>query len=212
MAVYKPRTTAPSKTDKNYIKTTHGGYNYCIKIGSDGSCLPNCVGYAWGRWRELLGDYHKLSRGNAENWWANKDGYERGQTPRLGAICCWRKGQAGNAADGAGHVAIVEQINPDGSIIISQSNYGGTRWEMKTKKAPYSLGANYTFQGFIYLPIKFEEQVKPQTTTSTTGVANQGITLVAQDVIAGKYGNGRDKRMKNIYNAVQAEVNRLLKK
>ena len=212
MAVYKPRLTAPSATDKNYIKTTHGGYNYCIKIKQDGSCLPNCVGYAWGRWRELLGEYHKLSRGNAENWWANKDGYERGQIPKVGAVMCWRKGKAGNASDGAGHVAVVERINADGSITYSQSNYGGTRWELKTKKAPYSLGSSYTFQGFIYLPKEFEEEVKPQTTTSTTTTANNGITLVAQDVIKGVYGNGRDKRMKNIYNAVQAEVNRLLAK
>ena len=40
------RTTAPSSTNKYYIKTTKGGYNRCIQIQSDGSVLPNCVGYA----------------------------------------------------------------------------------------------------------------------------------------------------------------------
>ena len=39
--IYKPRLTAPSKTDKNWIHYTTGGYNYCIKINGN-SCLPNC--------------------------------------------------------------------------------------------------------------------------------------------------------------------------
>ena len=212
MAEYKPRLTAPSTTDKNYIKTTSGGYNYCIEI-KNGSCLPNCVGYAWGRWREILGKYHNLSRGNAENWWGNTgDGYLRGQTPKVGAVMCWRKGLAGNAADGAGHVAIVERINDDGSITYSQSNYGGTRWELKTKSYPYSLGSSYTFQGFIYLPISFEENTNTQNSNLTTSVANNGITLVAQDVIKGKYGTGHTNRKENIYKEVRAEVNRLTQK
>ena len=100
-----------------------------------------------------MGKYHKLSRGNAENWYLNTgDGYERGQTPRLGAVICWRKGQALNGKDGAGHVAIVEEIYDDGSILTSNSAYGGTRFYMKKIKPPYSLGGTYTFQGFIYNP------------------------------------------------------------
>ena len=157
MAKYKPRLSAPTTTNKNYLHYTKGGYNYCIHI-SAGSCLPNCVGYAWGRWRELLGKKHNLSRANAENWWANKDdGYKRGQTPKVGAVMCWRKGKAGVASDGAGHVAVVEQVHEDGSVTYSNSNYGGTRFYTKTLKPPYKLGSAYTFQGFIYLPISFDE-------------------------------------------------------
>lgn len=157
MAEYKPRLKAPSTTDKNYLHTSHGGYNQCIHIGA-GSCLPNCVGYAWGRWREILGKAPKLSRANAENWWSNTaDGYKRGQTPKVGAVMCWRKGKAGVASDGAGHVAIVEQVHEDGSVTYSNSNYGGTRFYTKTLKPPYKLGSSYTFQGFIYLPIEFDE-------------------------------------------------------
>lgn len=158
MAIYNERLTAPSTTDKNYLHHTKGGYNYCIII-SGSSCLPNCVGYAWGRWRELLGKYHNLARTNAENWYGNTaDGYKRGQTPKLGAVICWRKGKAGVSSDGAGHVAIVEKINDDGSILISQSAYGGSRFTTKTIKPPFVYGANYTFQGFIYPPVEFEEK------------------------------------------------------
>lgn len=44
--VFEPRTSAPSSTNKYYIKTTKGGYNKCIQIQSNGSVLPNCTGYA----------------------------------------------------------------------------------------------------------------------------------------------------------------------
>lgn len=157
MAVFKPRTTEPSKTDKNYIRYDEGGYNYCIEI-KNGSCLPNCVGYAWGRWREILGKKPALSRGNAENWWAyTSDGYKRGQTPKLGAVVCWRKGKVGVESDGCGHVGIVEKITAD-SVVVSMSAYGGTRWFTRTfKKGSYDYNS-FVFQGFIYLPIEFEEE------------------------------------------------------
>lgn len=168
MATYKPRLSAPSTTDKNWIHYSNGGYNYCIEI-KNGSCLPNCVGYAWGRWREILGKKHSLSTRNAENWWGNtSDGYKRGQTPKVGAVMCWRKGKAGVSSDGAGHVAVVEKVNSDGSVTYSNSNYSGTRFYTKTLKAPYKLGSAYTFQGFIYLPITFEEEKKSTTSTTKT--------------------------------------------
>jgi surface antigen len=156
MAKFVQQTSAPSTTDKNYIHYTEGGYNYCIEI-KNGSCLPNCTGYAWGRWRCLLGKFHNLSRRNAENWWGNtKDGYKRGQIPKLGAVVCWKKGQVEKESDGAGHVGIVEKITLD-SVVVSMSAWGGTRWFTRTfKKGSYSYNC-YVFQGFIYLPIEFEE-------------------------------------------------------
>jgi surface antigen len=179
MAQFISRTTSPSTTDKNWIKTTAGGYNYCILI-KNGSCLPNCVGYAWGRWRELLGKYHNLSRGNAENWYGNKgDGYKRGKTPKLGAVICWAKGKAGNANDGAGHVAIVEKINSDGSILTSNSGYGSKRFWTQTIKKGYAM-SGYTLQGFIYLPIEFiNESAKPASKpTINTYKVVKGDTLI----------------------------------
>lgn len=152
MSTYSPRLEAPSSSDLNYIKTTHGGYNYCINI-DNGSVLPNCVGYAWGRWREILGKYHKLSRGNAENWYPNtSDGYERGQDPKLGAVACWED------PNGAGHVAIVEVINDDGTIITSNSAYGGQRFYLLTFDENMRI-SGYNFQGFIYLPIEFDNSI-----------------------------------------------------
>lgn len=163
MAKFIPRLSTPSKSDKNWIHYTFGGYNYCMHI-KGGSCLPNCVGYAWGRWRELLGSFHRLSRANAEDWWANKDGYERGQTPKVGAVTCWAKGKPGNGSDGAGHVSIVEKVISDTQIVTSESGYGSnTLFWTKTRhkgNGNWGAGSAYTFQGFIYPPITFDKEVK----------------------------------------------------
>lgn len=162
---FTPLLSAPSTTDKNWIHTSRGGYNSCILIKGN-SCLPNCVGFAWGRWRQLLGKAPALSRANAEDWWSYGDGYKRGQEPKLGAVACWRKGKAGYGGDGAGHVAIVEHIAADGTVTFSNSAYGGSRfYTHKMKKGNYSLGGAYVFQGFIYFPESFDEKpaAKPAT-------------------------------------------------
>lgn len=151
MATYKPRLKAPSVSDKHWIHTSKGGYNKCILI-SGNSCLPNCVGYAWGRFYEIMGKAPKLSLSNAENWYGYNDGYKRGKTPKEGAVICWRKGKAGVASDGAGHVAIVEKVYGDGSILISESGYKAFRFRTSVLKPPYSIGGTYVLQGFIYNP------------------------------------------------------------
>lgn len=172
---FKKRTTAPSSSDKHWIHTSNGGLNECIEINNSGSCLPNCVGYAWGRFYEITGKRPALSRANAENWYGyTSDGYKRSQTPVEGAVICWRKGQAGVSSDGAGHVAIVEEVKSNGDVVTSNSAYGGTRFYMQTvtKASGYSIGSAYTFQGFILPPAASSTgtttTTKPTTTTNTS--------------------------------------------
>lgn len=153
---FTPQLTAPATNNKYWIHKSKGGLNECILINKKtGSCLPNCVAWAWGRAYSAWGVRPKLSRGNAEDWYSYKDGYGRGKTPKLGAIICWRKGKVGYSADGAGHVAFVEKINEDGSIVVSNSNYSGTRFFTRTltKASKYYIGTGLTFQGFIYPPV-----------------------------------------------------------
>lgn len=142
---FKPRLTAPAANDKNWIHYTHGGYNYCIEI-SGGSCLPNCVGYTWGRWRELLGQSPKLSMGDASTFWGRRDGYTRTQFPRLGSVICFDNGRDG-------HVGIVEAYDQrTGTITVSQSGYYSKRRFFLTElKPPYHWDA-YKCRGFIHLP------------------------------------------------------------
>lgn len=158
MANYTPRTSAPEKDNKNYIHTSAGGFNRCLHLGG-GQVLANCVAYSWGRWRELLGKDPKLSRRNAEDWYGyTEDGYKRSQTPKLFAVACWKKGKLWTESDGAGHVAIVEQVKANGDIVTSESVYGGERFRSRTytKKAGYYLARGYEFQGFILFPVDVE--------------------------------------------------------
>lgn len=168
---FNKRTTAPSTSDKYWIHTSNGGLNECIEINNSGSCLPNCVGYAWGRFYEITGKRPALSRANAENWYGyTSDGYTRSQTPVEGAVICWRKGQAGNGNDGAGHVAIVEEVKSNGDVVTSNSAYSGTRFYMQTvtKASGYSIGSAYTFQGFILPPNSTVATTTAPTTTNNT--------------------------------------------
>lgn len=201
---YTPRLTTPDVANKYYKHISVGGLNECILI-KNGSCLPNCVGYAWGRFYEITGIKPKLSKRNAEEWWLYKeDGYKRGSTPKLGSVICWRKGIAGNSKDGAGHCAIVEKISSNGTITISQSDYYGSQFQVKTLSPPYVYSSTMTLQGFIYPPNEYAAS-----STSKT------ITDIAKEVIAGKWGNGTDRKKRLVsagydYNIVQSEVNRLL--
>lgn len=58
----------------------------------------------------------------------------------------------------------------------------------------------------------------PEVTQTNTGKKvnatsiDEALTVIAKAVIAGKYGNGQSTRMVNIYNAVQAKVNAILKR
>lgn len=127
-----------------------------ITLGG-GELTGQCVGYAWGRFMEILGSTPTLSTGNAGTWYNYNDGYQRGQTPQLGAVICWAK------PGEAGHVAIVEKINSDGSIMVSQSGFRKATYDPTNKihfgtdtlhppsYYPYNSAA-YIFQGFIYNP------------------------------------------------------------
>jgi surface antigen len=79
--------------------------------------------------------------GNAWQWYSNAaaQGYSVGKTPRVGAIMdTWESGW--------GHVAYVEQVNPDGSWVVSEMNYRG--WGIIDQRviAPGSV----PLIGFIY--------------------------------------------------------------
>ena len=147
--MYVPRLEAPNWNNKLWINTAYGGYNRCIPIYGGPSVTPNCTGFVHGRFMEIMGATScALSIGNAGEYWGyTQDGYERGSTPRLGAVICWRR------PGEAGHVAIVEQINADGSIVTSNSAYNSTRFYTQVLQPPnYTWSSLYILQGFIYNP------------------------------------------------------------
>jgi surface antigen len=88
-----------------------------------------CTWYAYERRKEMgIGTPSYL--GNGGNWWqtAPKYGLRVDHTPQVGAAISFLPGQAG--ADGVyGHVGVVESVNPDGTIGISESNWLGVRYK-----------------------------------------------------------------------------------
>lgn len=156
---FYPRLAAPTATNPYYLKYGRGGYNRCLLITGN-SCLPNCVGYAYGRTLEIGGktENAKLPTCNAEDWLSvsKNNGLETGTVPKVGAVIVWKSGRLWNGNDGCGHVGIVESVSADGSITVSQSNYGGTRFFLTKHKPPYNI-AGQTFIGFIYNEYLAEE-------------------------------------------------------
>ena len=144
--IYHPRTSTPELNNPYYNKTDNGGYSTAIfgnyppssdnKTGLPGlTVLPNCSGYAYGRFNEIVGQNKMvyLSPANGGDFMKYAAPCKTGWEPKLGACMVW-------AEDGSyGHVAIVERINDDGSILTSESGWN------------YSP-AFQTFKGFIYNP------------------------------------------------------------
>lgn len=164
MPSFKPRLTRPEAGNKYYIRKASGGYSAAIPgypKDATNDVLANCVGYAYGRFNEIggYGECRYLKPVNAELFiqYAEKQGLTIEQTPSLGACMVWQGGATQQSGDGAGHVAIVEQINADGSIVTSESGYGSKRpfWTTKRVKGSGNWGEStryYKFLGFIKNP------------------------------------------------------------
>lgn len=162
--MFKPRMTKPESGNPYYNRIATGGYSGAI-MGSPrcegADVLANCVGYAAGRFNEIIGQpkfvYFQYPP-NAEDFYdtAVAAGLKVGSTPQLGAIIVWAKGKTWTSADGAGHVAVVEEIKSDGSIITSESGYGCASpfWTSHRYKENGNWGQStaYRFLGFIYQP------------------------------------------------------------
>lgn len=213
------RTTKPTSENKFFITKSKGGYSTCIQGSpTDSQCnvLSNCVGYACGRFNEIIGamKYPSLNC-NAENFIErakNTYGLEISSVPTLGGIMVWQKGTlSGN--DGAGHVAVVEKIIDSNTIYTSESGYGGSAFWNSTRRntnGRWGLGSAYTFRGCIVNPA-IGKVVAPTPTPS----AKKSVDEVAKEVIRGEWGNGDERynRLTNAgynYNEVQAKVNELL--
>lgn len=213
------RTTKPTSGNKFFITKSKGGYSTCIQGSpTDSQCnvLSNCVGYACGRFNEIIGamKYPSLNC-NAENFIERaKNTYdlEISSVPTLGGIMVWQK-ETLSGNDGAGHVAIVEKIIDSNTIYTSESGYGGSAFWNSTRRntnGRWGLGSAYTFRGCIVNPA-IGKVVAPTPTPS----AKKSIDEVAKEVIRGEWGNGDERynRLTNAgynYNEVQAKVNELL--
>lgn len=110
----------------NTVSLTNIPEGFDVDIAAN-TTLYSATSYAWGEctWyvynrAKELGYSFDPYMGNGGDW-RLKAGYETTHEPKVGFAVSFAPGQAG--ADGTyGHVAIVEQVREDGSILISESN------------------------------------------------------------------------------------------
>lgn len=173
MSEFIPRT---SRYNCGFISGDIAGldwYKYAYPYRTFNVPLPNCTTYAYGRtmelntvinnngsWTTIENNYNPYwwnSTGshydNAETWYDSPlNTWEKGSEARLGAIACF----SGDISSYGGHVAIVEQINEDGTVNLSESAYGGFMFNYWTN-VRLIVGNVYShvgerFQGYIYNP------------------------------------------------------------
>ena len=211
----KTRKTQP-KNNKYFIRQVSGGYNGAVKGSptiSGADVLCNCVGYANGRFNEI-GEYGKCKFQlvcNAENFIesAKKQGLTISSKPVQGGIMVWQKGATLSGGDGAGHVAVVEEVYSDGTILTSES--GWASWAFKTVRRDNSngrwgQGSAYKFRGCIINPAVSGEVV-PTPKLDVDGIggaatirALQGFLGTPEDGLL----SGQNKALKKYYPAITA--------
>ena len=156
------RTTKPTNIPY-YIRKADGGYSDACKgkpTDPTATVLANCVGYANGRFAEIIGkpciEYQLVC--NAENFIerAKSMGLQISDKPTLGGIMVWQKGSTLGGKDGAGHVCVVEKIVNENTIITSESGYNAKSpfWTQTrvNKNGNWGAGAEYKFRGCIINP------------------------------------------------------------
>lgn len=128
------------------------GSSYCYghptgnSVGGSAYLARQCTLWAYIRRSQLslpVGSY----MGNGEQWdnTARSLGYLVNNTPHVGAVMVFERGQYVNgwyASSAYGHVAVVERVNADGSVLISEGGTGFATfpaWE-----TVYNAG-NYTY-------------------------------------------------------------------
>lgn len=156
---------APDITSNYYIMTSYGGWSPCVEGNNahglrpfPGSVLPNCVGFATGRFNELMGLGACTYLGSTDamyfmNFVVPQD-LSVGSDPQLGACMVWD-----DEAGEGGHVAIVESIIDNDTVTTYESGWNYTvppivRSRTRSRNSGAGgWGYGGTFLGFIYLPL-----------------------------------------------------------
>ena len=169
--MFTVRTSKPAN-NLYYIRKYQGGYNGAVEgypCDPAANVLSNCVGYANGRFGEIMAEITKEAGikyqlvCNAENFIepAKRMGLNVSNVPVPGGIMVWAKGSL-EGSDGAGHVAIVERINGDGSIFTSESAWAGSAFYNCTRNntnGRWGMNSSYTFRGCIINPAVTSEPI-----------------------------------------------------
>ena len=163
---FTPQLVLPAAGNPYYNTKSNKGFNPCIpgnpkNRNKDLNVLPNCVGYATGRFNEIgqYGSCKYLGNTNAANFadLARKQGLLVTQRPTPGGCMVWK---GGNTSEG--HVAIVE-MDLGNRIVTSESEYYGKQFTIYQRfgdgwrSGCYWMGTSYTYLGCIVNPAVHKE-------------------------------------------------------
>lgn len=143
------RTTAPESWNNYYYNAAYNPYTYETYV-RNADLIGECTWYVWGRAYEILGYRPNISNRYAKDFYAynlNSGAYPYGNEPKLGAIACFAPH---NHAAWTGHVAIVEAVGGDGSVILSEYNFKGVH-VFSSDRYLNPTEARTWVQGYIYL-------------------------------------------------------------
>lgn len=219
----KIRTTQP-KNNKYYIRQVSGGLNGAVAGSptiSTANVLCNCVGFSNGRFNEIINDpemegiykafkYQLVC--NAENFIesAKKQGLKISSVPVQGGIMVWQRGATLSGSDGAGHVAVVEEIYSDGSILTSES--GWAAWAFKTirrtnENGRWGQSSAYKFRGCIINPSVTDAKVAPTPKLTVDGIGGANTIRATQQFFGTPEDgvlSGQNKSLKKYYPSITA--------
>lgn len=144
-AIYAERARLAAASNENYVDGS-SGYPYgAIDVPDPWNFLTReCTSYAAWNWNVLQGKSWYNTRpgsGSAWNWPAlagdPENGYSVSSTPRVGAIVSW--GQT--SAMPYGHVAIVESVNGNGTVDLSEYNWRPYTYSYRANVTPGYYGS-----------------------------------------------------------------------
>jgi uncharacterized repeat protein (TIGR02543 family) len=176
---FAARTVPPLQTNPGWDYFIYGSSINPYPGGlyrGDGVYYGNCTWYAFGRAWEVFGTRPNglAGLGDAGSWYNSVRSYSKGTTPQAGSIVCWSGGNYG-------HVAFVEEVYSDTSILITESNWGfnynnAKYWRKVTINPKTWTGG---FQGYIYLGTPPETNYVLDLNGWTDNAENGGIANYA---------------------------------
>ena len=178
---FSRRTTAPEYGNVYYYNGAYNPYAYYPNL------IGECTWYVWGRAYEILGHRPNISNRYAKDFYTynlNSGAYPYGNEPKLGAIACFAPN---NHAYETGHVAIVEAVGGDGSVILSEYNFV-SRHVFSANRYLNPTEARTWVQGYIY--IRPDDPVIPNHIPGPVGGSDDDIAdgdyTIRSDVAEGR--------------------------
>lgn len=141
----RPEYVAPTRTYTYYGSTSerqnmHRVYENVTNAYGNSMTRGQCTWYAWWKRGEMGRPLPTSLRGDAKYWAANARalGLVVDRTPEVGAVFQTTSGWYG-------HVGIVIGVNPDGSILVREMNYGYRAGVIMESTIPANVVGNFNY-------------------------------------------------------------------